>query len=129
MVYEDTFSPVVKATTIYMVLSLAMSKGWYLRQLDVQNAFLHGLLDEDVFMHQPLGYEDKSSPNYICKLDKALYGLKQAPTSWNSRLSLKLQELCFTLSKTDTTLFYYRKGKQTIFILAYVDDIIVASSS
>jgi hypothetical protein len=129
MVYEDTFSPVVKATTIYMVLSLAMSKGWYLRQLDVQNAFLHGLLDEDVFMRQPLGYEDKSSPNYICKLDKALYSLKQAPTSWNSRLSPKLQELCFTPSKTDTTLFYYRKGKQTIFILAYVDDIIIASSS
>jgi hypothetical protein len=106
-----------------------VSQGWYLHQLDVQNAFLHGLLEEDVFMCQPLGYEDKSSPNYICKLDKALYGLKQAPRTWYSRLSLKLQELGFILSKTDISLFYYRKGKQTIFILVYVDDIIVTSSS
>jgi hypothetical protein len=78
---------------------------------------------------QPLSYEDMSFPNYIRKLDKVLYGLKQAPRAWYSRLSLKLQELGFTPSKTDTSLFYYHKGKQTIFILIYVDDIIVASSS
>jgi hypothetical protein len=127
--YEDTFSPVVKATTICTVLSLVVSQGWYLCQLDVQNTFLHGLLEEDVFMRQPPSYEDKSSPNYICNLDKALYSLKQAPRAWYSRLSLKLQELGFTPSKTGTSLFYYHKGKQTIFILVCVDDVIVASSS
>jgi hypothetical protein len=47
-----------------------------MRQLDVQNVFLHGYLEEDVYMRQPLGYEDKALPNYICNLDKALYGLK-----------------------------------------------------
>jgi histone deacetylase 1/2 len=77
--YEDTFSLVVKAATTRLVLSLAISKGWSLRQLDVQNAFLHGLLEEEVFMHQPPGYKDSQHPTYVCKLDKAIYGLKQAP--------------------------------------------------
>lgn len=126
--YEDTFSPVVKAATIRTVLSIAVSRGWCLRQLDVQNAFLHGYLEEEVYMRQPLGYENKSKPNYICKLDKALYGLKQAPRAWYSRLSTKLISLGFQASKADTSLFFYNKGGVTIFVLIYVDDIIVASS-
>nr|AAK55460.1 putative gag-pol polyprotein [Oryza sativa Japonica Group]AAP54977.1 retrotransposon protein, putative, Ty1-copia subclass [Oryza sativa Japonica Group] len=125
--YEDTFRPVVKAATIRTILSIAISRGWTLRQLDVQNAFLHGVLEEDVFMRQPPGYEQKDG--YVCKLDKALYGLKQAPRAWYSRLSTKLHELGFKSSKSDTSLFFYSKGDVTIFMLVYVDDIIVASSS
>jgi len=90
--YEDTFSPVVKAATIRLVLSLAVSNQWTIRQLDVQNAFLHGVLEEDVYMKQPPGYKDSQFPGYICKLDKSLYGLKQAPRAWYSRLSNKLQK-------------------------------------
>jgi hypothetical protein len=76
---EDTFSLVVKYTTIILILSVAVSKGWYIRQLDVQNIFLHGVLEEDVYMKQPYGYHDLTRPNYHCKLGKALYGLRQAP--------------------------------------------------
>jgi hypothetical protein len=100
-----------------------------LRQLDVQNVFLHGILEEDVYMKQPPGFEDKLRLNYVCKLDKAIYGLKQAPRVWYSRLSEKLVKLGFQASKSDTSLFFYNKGGITIFMCVYVDDIIVASSS
>jgi hypothetical protein len=127
--YEDTFSPVVKIATIRTVLALSVSRGWSLRQLDVKNAFLHGVLEEEVYMRQPPGFENPDAPNYICKLDKALYGLKQAPRAWYSRLSTKLCDLGFVPSKTDTSLFLFHKEGITIFLLIYVDDIIVTSSS
>jgi histone deacetylase 1/2 len=74
--YEDTFSPVIKAATIRLVLSISVSRGWSLRQLDIKNAFLHGVLEEEVYMKQPPGFESSATPNYICRLDKSLYGLK-----------------------------------------------------
>jgi histone deacetylase 1/2 len=80
-------------------------------------------------MQQPPGYTDKAHPNYVCKLDKALYGLKQAPRAWYARLCGKLQALGFVPSKAYTSLFYYNKGNYTLFVLVYVDDIIMASSS
>jgi len=127
--YEDTFSPVIKHSTIRIILSLAIFRGWSLRQLDVQNAFLHGYLDEDVYMQQPPGYEDPAKPNYVCKLDRALYGLKQAPRAWHARLSNKLISLGFKVSKADTSLFFLNKDNLTMFVLVYVDDIIVVSST
>jgi Reverse transcriptase (RNA-dependent DNA polymerase) len=77
--YFETFSPVVRPSTICIVLTLTLSKGWTLRQLDVQNAFLHGDLQETVYMHQSPGFIDSSRPSHVCLLSKALYGLKQSP--------------------------------------------------
>jgi len=125
--YEDTFSPVVKAATIRLILSLAVSQQWSIRQLDVQNAFLHGILEEDVYMRQPPGYVDQSCPDFVCKLDKSLYGLKQAPRAWFSRLSAKLQALGFHGSKADTSLFFFKRDDVVVYFLVYVDDIIVVS--
>jgi histone deacetylase 1/2 len=127
--YEDTFSPIVKIATIRIVLSLSVSRGWSLQQLDVKNAFLHGVLEEEVYMKQPPGFENPHAPHYICKLDKALYGLKQAPRAWYSRLSSKLCELGFIPSKADTSLFLFKNSGITMFLLIYVDDIIVTGSS
>jgi histone deacetylase 1/2 len=67
--------------------------------------FLHGILEEDVYMKQPPGFEDSARPHFICKLDKALYGLKQAPRAWFARLSGALLELGFQASKADVSLF------------------------
>jgi hypothetical protein len=127
--YEDTFSPVVKMSTIRIILSIVVSRGWSLRQLDVQNAFLHGILEEEVYMRQPPGYIDKTRPTFVCKLDKALYGLKQAPRAWYARLSAKLISLGFVPSKADTSLFYFNKHGVMVFVLIYVDDIIVVGST
>ena len=85
--YTDTFIPVVKASTFRVVLSLAVYHKWPLRQLDVKNAFLNGILHETVYMEQPLGYVDLRHPLHVCKLKKALYVLKQAPRAWFQRFS------------------------------------------
>jgi hypothetical protein len=128
--YLDTYCPVVKPTTIRIILSLAVSYGWSMRQIDIQNAFLHGVLQEEVFMRQPPGYQDPKKPsNYICKLEKALYGLKQAPRAWHSRLTEKLQELGFRPSVADASLMIFKQGNTTTYMLIYVDDIIIVSSS
>lgn len=73
---QDTFAPVIKPSTIRIVLSITISKGWELWQFDVSNAFLHGILQEDVFMLQPPSFHDKDYPNHVCHMRKSLYGLK-----------------------------------------------------
>ncbi|KAJ9554160.1 hypothetical protein OSB04_018205 [Centaurea solstitialis] len=103
--YQETFSPVVKSTTIRVVLSLAVTHKWSLRQLDVQNAFLHGDLNETVYLQQPPGFVDPAKPDHVCLLHKSLYGLKQAPRAWFHRLSTVLHSLGFQGSKTDPCSF------------------------
>ncbi|KAK1630656.1 hypothetical protein QYE76_004971 [Lolium multiflorum] len=127
--YEDTFSLVVKPTTIRLLLSLAVTRGWSLRQLDVHNAFLHGLLEEEVYMRQPPGFVDADHPDYLCRLTKALYGLKQAPRAWNARLAAALRVHGFAPSTADSSLFLLQRPEVTMYLLVYVDDIILISSS
>ena len=76
--YNETFSQLVKASTVKLILSLAVLNHWSLRQVDINNACLHGYLTEKVYMQQPQGFVDQSKPTHICKLQKTLYGLKQA---------------------------------------------------
>jgi hypothetical protein len=127
--YEDTFSLVVKPTTIRLLFSIAVIRGWSLRQLDVQNAFLHGLLEEEVYMRQPPGFSDPDRPDHICHLTKALYGLKQAPRAWHARLATALRAHGFAPSTADSSLFLLQKPEVTMYLLVYVDDIILVSSS
>jgi histone deacetylase 1/2 len=106
-----------------------VSRWWCLRQVDVSNAFLHGFLEEDMYMQQPPGFEDSRYPQHVCKLQRALYGLKQSPRAWYARLSDKLHSLGFVSSKADTSLFIFTHGRVTIYMLVYVDDIVIAGSS
>jgi hypothetical protein len=91
--FTETFSPVIKLTTIRLVLSLAIIHGWPIRQLDVKNAFLHGHLKEVVYIEQPPSFPNLTSPTHICRLRKVIYGLKQAPRAWFDRFSSFLLHL------------------------------------
>jgi hypothetical protein len=126
--YDETYNPVIKPTMVHTVLSFAISSGWSLRPIDIHNAFLHGDLSEQVFMSQPLGYQHLAYPTHVCQLQKAIYGLKQAPCAWFSRLSSWLIALGFHGSRSDSSLFIYNKSSITMYVLIYVNDIIITCS-
>ncbi|KAD2392953.1 hypothetical protein E3N88_39930 [Mikania micrantha] len=126
--YHETFSPVIKPATIQTVLSIAVTNQWSLRQLDVQNAFLHGDLEETVYMKQPPGFVDRARPDHVCLLHKSLYGLKQAPRAWFTKLSTALLQLGFYGSKTDPSLFILNSSGTLVYLLVYVDDIILTGN-
>ncbi|KAJ9541276.1 hypothetical protein OSB04_027782 [Centaurea solstitialis] len=125
----ETISPVVKPATIRTVLALALSHSWPIHQLDVKNAFLHGNLTETVYMYQPPGFRDKHPPDHVCLLKKSLYGLKQAPRAWYQRFADYVYSIGFHHSKCDHSLFIYKQGQHTAYLLLYVDDIILVTSS
>jgi len=127
--YLETFAPIAKMTMVRILLSLADFYGWQLYQLDVKNAFLHGDLEEEVFMEQPLGFKE-GHKGEVCKLKKALYGLKQSPRAWFDRFSKAIKLMGYQQSRGDHTLFFKhsKEGKLTV-LLVYVDDIIVTGSN
>jgi hypothetical protein len=127
--FDETFSPVVKPPMVRIILSLAAQNHWPLRQLDVSNTFLHGLLKENVFMAQPFGFVDLAQPSHVCKLHKSLYGLKQAPRAWFERFTSHLLTLGFTASLADASLFVLHTGSTTVYLLLYVDDIIITGNN
>jgi hypothetical protein len=126
--FFDTFSPVAKLTTVRMLLAIAAIKGWHLHQLDVNNAFLHGDLQENVYMAIPDGVPC-SKPNQVCKLLKSLYGLKQASRKWYEKLTSLLVREGYTQSTSDYSLFTLRHNNNFTALLIYVDDIILSGTS
>ncbi|HSP31011.1 MAG TPA: reverse transcriptase domain-containing protein, partial [Halomonas sp.] len=95
-----------------------------LHQLDVKTAFLNGVLEEDIYMAQPPGYEE-GGPGMVCHLKKALYGLKQAPRAWHTKLKAELELMGFQASETDPGMYIQQRKERNVYILVYVDDILI----
>jgi Reverse transcriptase (RNA-dependent DNA polymerase) len=126
--FQETFSPVAKLNTVRVLLSLAANLDWSLHQFDVKNAFLHGNLEEEIYMEVPPGYKSSSSVSMVCKLKKALYGLKQSPRAWFGRFCGAMKKYGYKQSDFDHSLFYIRReGKITVLII-YVDDMIITGN-
>lgn len=125
--FTDTFAPVAKMSTVRIILKLAATKNWHVHQMDVSNAFLHGDLDEEIYMKLPQGFT-ASDPNMVCRLKKSLYGLRQAPRCWYSKLTTALEEFGFSHEYADHSLFSKVRGSTCLHILVYVDDFIIASN-
>lgn len=126
--FTDTFAPVAKMTTVRMFLEFSAANDWEIHQMDVHNAFLHGDLDEEVYMQLPPGFrtDDKTK---VCRLHKSLYGLRQAPRCWFEKLSNALLEYGFLQESTDYSLFTYVHDDQRLHVLVYVDDLILSGST
>ncbi|WCJ23129.1 Retrovirus-related Pol polyprotein from transposon RE2 [Euphorbia peplus] len=126
--YNETFAHVAKMVTIRTFLSVAAVKGWSVHQMDVHNVFLHGDLDEEVYMRVPPGFAG-GNEGKVCRLKKSLYGLRQAPRCWFGKLVKALKTFGFTQSYSDYSLFTLTRGTVQINVLIYVDDLLIASNS
>lgn len=104
---------------------MAVNCGWSLFQIDVKNAFLHGELEDEVYMQLPPGHPQASTEGVVCKLHKAIYGLKQSPRAWYSKLSSVLEKVGFTSSNADSSLFVRIGSAGILVVLIYVDDQII----
>ena len=126
--YTEIFSPVVKFKTIRMMLAIVVQYDLELEQLDVKTAFLHGDLDETIYMEQPAGYINKHYPDHVCLMKKSLYGLKQSPRQWYKKFDNFVTGIGFIRSEYDNCL-YFVLSDFPVYLLLYVDDILLISKS
>ena len=126
--YSNTFSPVAKMRYVRLFISLATTHNWDLYQLDIKNVFLHGDLQEEVYMEQPLGFVAQGEIGKVCRLQKSLYGLKQSPYAWFGKFSHAVEKFGLQKSKSDHSVFYRNSSSGIILLMVYVDDIVITGS-
>ena len=117
--FNEIFSPVVKQASIRAIMSKAAYEDLEIEQLDVKTAFLHGTLDETIYMRMPEGFEEDGDK--VCLLQKSLYGLRQAPRQWNHKFDEFMMKNRFTKSAYDPCVYF----NDSLFLLLYVDDILI----
>jgi transposase InsO family protein len=123
--FNEVFAPVSKYSTLRTLLAKVTAEDMEIHQVDIKTAFLHGELEEEIYIEQPEGYEE-GPPGTACKLNKSLYGLKQAPRAWFSRLNRELEDFGFKASDADPSLFTLHNKANSVYLLVYVDDILIA---
>ena len=126
--YDETFAPTSRMTTLRCVAALAAHRGWVVHQLDIKTAFLHGDLEEEVYVQQPHGFAAHGLEGKVCRLKKALYGLKQAPRAWYAKIDAFLLDQGFVNSPSNTTLYVKQTLTYLLIISLYVDDLLLMGS-
>ncbi|GJS98941.1 retrovirus-related pol polyprotein from transposon TNT 1-94 [Tanacetum coccineum] len=127
--YDEVFAPVARIKAIRLFLAYASFMGFMVYQMDVKSAFLYGTIEEEVYVCQPLGFEDPDYPDKVYKVVKALYGLHQAPRAWYRTLAKYLLVNGFQRGKIDQTLFIKKQKGDILLVQVYVDDIIFGSTN
>eukprot|EP00253_Pinus_taeda_P027226 PITA_27226 len=126
--FGDIFSPFAKVTSIRLCLSVAAAFDFEVEQMDVKATFLHGDLEEEIYMKQPEGFAVKGKKELLCKLKKSLYGLKLSPRMWYKKFDTFIQGLGFTRSKADHYLYFKLIGDRVIYLVLYVDDMLLVGN-
>ena len=127
--FTEIFSPVVNPSSIRIVLSLVACMDLELEQLDIKTAFLHGDLDEDIYMEQPEGYVDQQHATHVCKLKRSLYGLKQAPRQWYKKFDAFMKKMKYHRSDMDHCVYFSGDiSRKFVILLLYVDDMLLAGN-
>eukprot|EP00253_Pinus_taeda_P007230 PITA_07230 len=123
--YDETFSPVVRYSSIRSMLALLAQMGWKIHQMDVKTAFLNGKIEEEVYIEQPEGFETFYRESHVCGLKRALYKLKQAPRAWYTRIDNYFIGLGFTKCEADANLYHIMVDGKPHIIVLYVDDLML----
>jgi hypothetical protein len=123
--FGEIFSPVAKLTSIRFLLYVVVAFDFEVEQMDVNNAFLHEDLEEEIYMKQPEGFAVKGKKELVCKLKKSLYGLKQSPRMWYQKFDTYMLGLGFTRSKEDHCVYFKLIGDHLIYLVLYVDDMLL----
>jgi hypothetical protein len=121
--YEETFAHVARYTLIITIIALAAKMKWKLHQMDVKTAFLNGVIEEEVYIEKPQGFEVEDRKSHVFRLKKALYRLKQPPRAWYGHIDSFLTSLGFTKSKADSNLYFKIMDNEPVILLMYVDDL------
>ncbi|GJT08449.1 retrovirus-related pol polyprotein from transposon TNT 1-94 [Tanacetum coccineum] len=124
--YDEVFAPVARIKAIRLFLAYALFKDFVVYQMDVNNAFLYGKIEDEVYVCQPLGFEDPDFPDRVYKVEKALYGLHQAPRAWYETLSIYLLDNEFQRGKIDKTLFIKRYKGDILMVQQKKDGIFIS---
>jgi hypothetical protein len=127
--FRESFAPVAHLEAIRILLAFTVSKGFKLYQMDVKSAFLNDVIQEEVYVRQPPGFENPKYPDRVYKLSKALYELKQTPRAWYAMLKKFLLEHGYVMGSVDKTLFTLNHGTDFLLVQIYVDDIIFGGFS
>jgi hypothetical protein len=120
--YEETFSLVEIYTLIRAILVIDTIMKWKVHQIDVKATFRNGVVEEEVYMEQPQGFEIHDRKTHVCRLNKSLYGLKKEPRAWYGRIYIFLMRLGFTKTKPDSNIYYKVVDGGLVILLLYVGD-------